>query len=1078
MVMARSNLTVWTCVLGAALAGCGGERAEEPVGTAQNALTTVFTDNFASLGQWTESGEGDWNTETLHASTGYPGTASGSPAAHVDDCDTSCTITSPAINLSGATSGSLSFLRFVDSEFDSTDFARVELFNGTSWVQVRNWFGGSGDTNAWASETIDLAPYLGRTDFRMRFVAKADSTSEHFHVDDVRVNVETGTTGFTSTDIGPTGVTGTTTVANNVYTIRGGGVDIYDASDAFRFVHKTLSGDGQVTARIDTMTNTHDWAKVGVMIRDSLAPNAKNVFMLLRPTLGSAYQARDLTGGSTTSTWNDAPEEWMAEHKVRYLRVPKWLRITRQSNVFTVYTSDDGLCWYNRWKQTLAFDDSQAFFGVALSSAVPGTLGTTTVSNFTAQSAISPFNATCDRSAVDGDLPAPTSWIFPPGRFGTSNWNYTTTNPNGVTTPVKCYEWEEDPAPFTDQPRPRKDGPDHPNCPDASVTLPWTLPSFNTSGWQLNKPSGFGSPQIVEGDKLSTPLNSRAIWLRKSFTVANQTDKNNAVLWGRWADGITVYINGVLATVNSVGGVHYRHLGLSNEARAALVVGGTNVIAVRLEWDTWWWDGNNQLTQFDAWDRFFDMGLARESRIASLPVDRMVEPQPQFGAYVDAFKEIMQEQGVSGSTLAVRKNGQLLVSAGFGWSDKNMTTPMSRNSILRLASNDKVYTQAAIVKLIRDGKIGAETPVFPYLNLQPMPGFSPGANVNLITVEHLRTHTSGIGGPAHSQNALDEAVYRFGINTAQWTSTHYARWLYSLDATDVGGEGRYSSNGYFLLRYLAERLVAPKTLEQYLAQDMGLTGVNVSRERLAGRHPSEPGYINREPSWDRWLALEDFLALGASAPGYTSFFDNFAIWYDYQGNNVYTPVGGGGMGGAMAGTWSIALADHQRGLNIVMVASNSGNFDEAVTRVNDVTNSDCCLFGPIDPRVHIGRFNFIQSVAQSGSYINYETGTLVSTPIPAGSWSAHWTLEPVDATNFRIKNRWVELYLNNQSGVLQLSTVAPTSTSAHWQLVPVGNGYNIRSRAQPTHYLNVQSGSLTSGPVSPTLTTAQWRFCD
>src|SRR5262245_55177954 len=129
--MSRLNLAVWTCVFGTALGGCGSEAAEEPIGTAQVALTTLFSDNFANLTQWTETGEGDWNTETLHATTGYPGTGSGSPAAHVDDCDTSCTITSPAINLSGATSGNLTFLRFVDSEFDSTDFARVELFNGT-----------------------------------------------------------------------------------------------------------------------------------------------------------------------------------------------------------------------------------------------------------------------------------------------------------------------------------------------------------------------------------------------------------------------------------------------------------------------------------------------------------------------------------------------------------------------------------------------------------------------------------------------------------------------------------------------------------------------------------------------------------------------------------------------------------------------------------------------------------------------------------------------------------------------------------------------------------------------------------
>jgi CubicO group peptidase (beta-lactamase class C family) len=1068
-------------VLGASLAACaaepGGELGEEPVSSDSSALTQVFSDDFGTgLTKWTQTGEGDFRAQVVGFATGYPGTGSGALTASVTDCDTECTITSPVLNLTGGSNATLSFLRFVDGDFDADDYARVEVFNGTSWVRLRNWFGGSGDTNSWVAEKIDLSSYVGVAGVRVRFVVKATSGDELFQLDDVRVSTWGPIGALTSSNIGNTGLVGSTTVSGGTYTLKGAGSDIWHTSDAFRFMHRSLSGDGQVTARIQSVTEPNTWTKVGVMIRDSLAPNAKNAFMLLRPSAGSAFQWRDVNGGGTGSTWQDAPPVDWNEHRVRWLKPSKWLRMTRQGNVFSVYTSDDGACWFFRWKQTVAFDDAQAFYGVALASQNPNALATATITNFDVQGSVDPINSQCDRAAVDGDLSMPPNWIVSPGRAGGATWHYTTTNPNGTVAPVKCEAWQADDP--NGEPADRKDGPDHPNCPDPTVSPAWTQPGFAPgSSWQLNAQAGLGRHAPVEGDKLMTTINSRGLWLRKTFAITSQAQKDGVMLWGRWSEGITVYINGILATSNSRGTGSYRHLGLSSEARAALNI-GTNVIAVRLEWEKYQYDAAKNVVQTDAWDRFFDMGLTQEAKLAQLPMDRVAEPH--LGAYVTAFKEALQKQGVSGASLSVMKNGQTLVSAGFGFRDKHLTTVMPKDAVMRLASNDKVITQAAIVKLISQGRITPSTPVFPLLNLAPIPGSSPGANVNSITVEHLRTHRSGIGNTSHSQQAVDEIAFKLGISSAQWNKHHNARWLYSLPAIDVGGASRYSSNGYFMLRYLAEHLVAPRTLEQYLAQDMGLADIVVSRERLAGRHARDTGYITREPTWDRWMALENYLALSASASGYASFLDKFAIGYELQANGTYKTSGGGVMGGGMAGTWSIAIADEARRLNIVMIANNGGNFDEAFRRVDAVTFSDHCLFGPVDPRPLTGRHLYVQNALQATRYINVESG-LAASSIPASSWSTQWILESVDAGHFRIRNRWTGQYLGVSSGNLQVGTLQSlTGQSAHWTIVPASSGYNIRSRAQSTHYvsLNPQTGQLTSSQAQPSSTSAQWRFCN
>lgn len=161
---------------------------------AQPLLQETFFDNFSSgLGRWTESGEGDWNTEALVSSTGYPATGSSAPAAHADGCTTSCTLTlATPVNLSQAVGGRVDFLRFVSSLLDAGEYLEVQVWNGSAWVRVRYWTDANGDDSTWRSESLDLTPYLGVADFRVRFITRQSSTLEHVHVDDVRIFVDAG----------------------------------------------------------------------------------------------------------------------------------------------------------------------------------------------------------------------------------------------------------------------------------------------------------------------------------------------------------------------------------------------------------------------------------------------------------------------------------------------------------------------------------------------------------------------------------------------------------------------------------------------------------------------------------------------------------------------------------------------------------------------------------------------------------------------------------------------------------------------------------------------------------------------
>ncbi|UCF14659.1 MAG: LamG domain-containing protein, partial [Phycisphaerales bacterium] len=76
------------------------------------------------------------------------------------------------------------------------------------------------------------------------------------------------------------------------FTMTGSGADIWGTSDEFHFAYKTLTGPGTIVARVNSIQNTHNWAKAGVMIRETLDADSKYSFALVSAASGVAAQGR------------------------------------------------------------------------------------------------------------------------------------------------------------------------------------------------------------------------------------------------------------------------------------------------------------------------------------------------------------------------------------------------------------------------------------------------------------------------------------------------------------------------------------------------------------------------------------------------------------------------------------------------------------------------------------------------------------------------------------------------------------------------------------------------------------------
>jgi regulation of enolase protein 1 (concanavalin A-like superfamily) len=161
--------------------------------------------------------------------------------------------------------------------------------------------------------------------------------------------------GWTKQDIGSTGVAGSATHSAGSYTVNGSGADIWGTADAFHYVWQSLSGDGEITARVASVENTNAWAKAGVMIRESLTAGSKHAMIVVTPGSGVSFQRRATAGGSSTSTTTTG------------ITAPRWVRITRSGNTLTTYHSANGSSWTTLGSESITMA-SNIQIGLAVTS--------------------------------------------------------------------------------------------------------------------------------------------------------------------------------------------------------------------------------------------------------------------------------------------------------------------------------------------------------------------------------------------------------------------------------------------------------------------------------------------------------------------------------------------------------------------------------------------------------------------------------------------------------------------------------------------------------------------------------------
>ena len=167
-------------------------------------------------------------------------------------------------------------------------------------------------------------------------------------------------------DVGGATPPGSASYSGGVFSVQGGGSDIWGTADQFQYVDQPLSGDGTIVARVTSQSNSDPWAKAGIMIKQSTTAGSPYALLAVTPGNGVAFQYGFNTGvGGGSYTFPNG-----------------WLKLTRAGNTFTAYKSADGSTWTQVGTTTITMT-SGATVGLFVTSHNSGTLSTATFDNVT-----------------------------------------------------------------------------------------------------------------------------------------------------------------------------------------------------------------------------------------------------------------------------------------------------------------------------------------------------------------------------------------------------------------------------------------------------------------------------------------------------------------------------------------------------------------------------------------------------------------------------------------------------------------------------------------------------------------------
>ena len=217
------------------------------------------------------------------------------------------------------------------------------------------------------ASTPPLATSAGPLAFLLGFIftisvavgcgAAGDGASHEEHPSDPTPPVSVS---WSSTDVGTVTSAGSAEVSDEgeEFVVTASGRDIWGTEDSFHFAHVDYEGDIDIRARVDDLEATHEWAKAGVMIRQTLEAGSRHALMSLTPTGDGEFIYRQESEASSSGA------------AISGLSFPTWVRLVRTGSTVRGLVSTDGVSWDEVGHIEIAFSGT-LYAGIAVTSRNP-----------------------------------------------------------------------------------------------------------------------------------------------------------------------------------------------------------------------------------------------------------------------------------------------------------------------------------------------------------------------------------------------------------------------------------------------------------------------------------------------------------------------------------------------------------------------------------------------------------------------------------------------------------------------------------------------------------------------------------
>lgn len=136
------------------------------------------------------------------------------------------------------------------------------------------------------------------------------------------------------------------------YTVVCQGSDIWGNLDGFNFLYEAKTGDFDVVVRQKSITHSSQWAKGGLMVRETLDAASRNWNIVNTPLASDGIMAPDNSGyGSSAIECNArnatalASVGWDFARGAQAAYPNAWLRLTRTGQLLSAYFSTNGVIW-------------------------------------------------------------------------------------------------------------------------------------------------------------------------------------------------------------------------------------------------------------------------------------------------------------------------------------------------------------------------------------------------------------------------------------------------------------------------------------------------------------------------------------------------------------------------------------------------------------------------------------------------------------------------------------------------------------------------------------------------------------